>query len=143
MRINPPLYIASTRIECWKCGAHMPAITLVAPDIPDSFGDVGVLSNIQTLPPEITGFVGRHFPHFKLSYSKTTQSRYFANTCPKCKMISGDFYLHSEPGATFCPETPDDARCLWLKEIPVASPVDIGASPGVGSGELILEHGRR
>ena len=143
MTINPPLYIASTRIHCWKCDAQMPAVTLVARDVPEGFGDVCVLSNIQTLPPAVAHFVGRHFPHFQLRYSKTTQSRYFANTCPKCHMLSGDFHLHSEPGATFCPETPEDARSLWLKEIPLDGPVDIDASPAVGSGELILEHGRR
>ena len=46
MRVNPPLYVASTRIHCWKCGAEMPAMALVAPDAPDGFGDVCVLSNI-------------------------------------------------------------------------------------------------
>jgi len=143
MRIDPPLYIASTRIHCWKCHAEMPAITLVAPDIPDGFDEVYVLSNIAHLPSEVLNFIQRTFPHFKLRYSKTTQSRYFANTCPKCHMLSGDFHLHGEPGATFCPTTPAEAQRLWLKEIPLSCPVEIEASPGAGSGELIIEHARR
>ena len=143
MRVNPPLYIASTRIHCWKCGAEMPAMTLVAPDVPDGFGDVCVLYNIRSLPAVVADFIHRHFPHFKLRYSKTTQSGYFANTCPKYQMLSGDFHLHGEPGATFCPETTEDARRLWLKEIPLPSSVEIDASPGVGCGELIIDHGRR
>jgi len=121
----------------------MPAITLVAPDIPDGFDEVYVLSNIAHLPSEVLNFIQRTFPHFKLRYSKTTQSRYFANTCPKCHMLSGDFHLHGEPGATFCPTTPAEAQRLWLKEIPLSCPVEIEASPGAGSGELIIEHARR
>jgi hypothetical protein len=143
MTINPPLYIVSTRIHCWKCSTQMPAISLVAPDIPEGFDEVYVLSDIENLPREVLAFIHRFFPHFVLRYSKTTRSKYFANTCPSCHMLSGDFHLHCEPGATFCPETPKDAKRLWLKEIPLSGPVDVEASPGAGAGELIIENARR
>jgi len=52
---------------------------------------------------DVLGYIQRRVPTFKLKYSKTAGSKYYANTCPGCGVISGDFYLHSEPGAPFFP----------------------------------------
>ena len=58
-------------------------------------------------------------------------------------MISGDFYLHSEPGAPFFPTTEEEAKQLTLEAIPLAGPITIRAGVGVGAGGLILEHARK
>ena len=58
-------------------------------------------------------------------------------------MISGDFYLHSEPGAPFFPTTEGEAKQLTLEAIPLAGPITIRAGVGVGAGGLILEHARK
>ena len=58
-------------------------------------------------------------------------------------MISGDFYLHSEPGAPFFPTTEEEAKQLTLEAIPLAGPITIRAGVGVGAGDLILEHARK
>ena len=34
-------------------------------------------------------------------YSATAGCRYWANTCPYCRSIQGDFYLHNEPNGAF------------------------------------------
>ncbi|MHB8137549.1 MAG: competence protein CoiA family protein [Smithellaceae bacterium] len=39
----------------------------------------------------------------KFMYSHTRKERYFANTCPICQSLQGDFYLNDEPdGPFFC-----------------------------------------
>ena len=70
-------------------------------------------------------------------------TRYFANTCPKCKVISGHFFLHGEPGAPFFPTSEAEARSLYMKEIPLSGEVEVAASPGLGVGALIMENAKR
>jgi hypothetical protein len=110
IRIDPPLYLAHTKISCWRCGAKMPALALVAPNVGEADGAICILSEIKELPPVVLQFVGKRFPSFTLRYSKAVGSRYYANTCLTCGVISGDFYLHSEPGAPFFPTTKAEAN---------------------------------
>ena len=143
IRIDPPLYLAHTMVSCWRCGAKMPALALIAPNVAEADGEICILSEIEELPKVVLQFVGTRFPSFALRYSKTAGSRYYANTCPKCGVISGDFYLHSEPGAPFFPTTEEEAKQLTLEAIPLAGPITIRAGVGVGAGDLILEHARK
>jgi hypothetical protein len=34
-------------------------------------------------------------------YSKEAGSKYWANTCPFCKSVQGDYFLHAEPEGPF------------------------------------------
>jgi hypothetical protein len=121
----------------------MPALALIAPNVAGADGEICILSAIEELPKAVLQFVGNRFPSFALRYSKTAGSRYYANTCPKCGVISGDFYLHSEPGAPFFPTTKEEAKQLTLEAIPLADSIRVGAGIGVGAGDLILEHARK
>ncbi len=142
-RIDPPLYLASTTITCWRCGSRMPAVAIIAPNVPGTEGTVCILSETQSLPGNIRAFIQKRFPSYKLSYSKTIRSKYYANTCPRCGVLSGDFFLHSEPGAPFFPISAEDAAHLSLVEIPADSPIDVQAGLGMGPGEIILQHARK
>ncbi len=143
MRINPPLYVAHTTISCWRCGAKMPVLALVAPNMAEADGEVCILSEIEELPQVVLQFVRTRFPSFALRYSKALGSRYYANSCPTCGVISGDFYLHSEPGAPFFPTTREEAGQLTLEAVPLAGPITVRTGIGVGAGDLILEHARK
>ena len=113
-RINPPVYLACAAIACWRCGAKMPAVAIIAPNVPDAQGESCILSDIGSLPGPMRMFIQKRFPSFRLKYSKTTESEYYANTCPKCGMLSGDFYLHSEPGGPFFPTSEEEAALLTV-----------------------------
>jgi hypothetical protein len=143
IRIDPPLYLAHTKISCWRCGAKMPALALVAPNVAEADGAICILSEIKELPPVVLQFVGKRFPSFTLRYSKAVGSRYYANTCLTCGVISGDFYLHSEPGAPFFPTTKGEAEQLTLEAVPLAGPITVRAGVGIGAGDLILKHARK
>lgn len=58
-------------------------------------------------------------------------------------MISGDFHLHSEPGAPFFPTTREEAKQLTLEDVPLAGCITIRAGLGMGAGDLILKHARK
>jgi hypothetical protein len=143
LTVIPPLYLVGMKVACWRCKAQMPVVAFVAPQVAGSHGEVSILSNIQQIPAEVLLFVQKRVPTFQLRSSRTAGSKYYANTCPTCHVIYGDFYLHSEPGAPFFPESEEEAKALYITEIPLTNSVEIEASPGVGIGELILEHGKR
>lgn len=143
IRVDPPLYLVHTKISCWRCGAKMPALALVAPNVAETEGEICILSEVEELPELVLQFVRRRFPSFKLKYSKTLGLRYYANTCPRCGVISGDFHLYSEPGAPFFPTTKGEAKQLTLEPVPLAGPITVRAGVGVGTGDLILEHARK
>jgi len=104
---------------------------------------IGILSDITELPTEMVKFIQDKVPTFKKVYSKTTNSKYYGNTCPNCGVLSGDFHLHCEPGAPFFPTEEDEAKSLFLREIPIKGEISIKAGIGVGTGELILKHAKR
>ncbi len=78
--------------------SYIPSLRLVS-HVEDTEEQVCILSEIERMPDEIIHYIQSRVPSYKLKYSKTVAQKYFANTCPKCGMLSGDFYLHSEPGA--------------------------------------------
>ena len=143
LKIFPPLYLAGMKIDCWKCHSRMPVVAIVAPNIENTDNEICILSDIVSLPEVIIGYIQMRVPTFKLKYSKTVGSQYFANTCPSCGSLSGDFYLHSEPGAPFFPTDEDEASQLYLTEIPIEEPVLIQAGIHMGTGELILNHAKK
>jgi hypothetical protein len=140
---SAPLDMTGMKIECWKCGARMPVVALVAPEVEGTDHEVCVLADIVSLPKDVLGYVQSRVPTFQLRYSKTVQGKYYANTCPTCGVISGDFFLHSEPGAPFFPTCEDEAGLLYLTEVPIQGPVRVQAGCQLGSGELILSHAKR
>ena len=143
LTVNPPLFLIGKKIHCWHCQAKLSVVALLALDVVDSFGDVCVFSNLTKMPEEVASFIQRRVPTFKYRFSKTVEQKYYANTCPKCGYISGDFHLHSEPGAPFFPCEEAEAKSLFITEIPLSGPIEIEASPSCGVGELIIENARR
>lgn len=143
IKIHPPLYLASATMDCWKCGAEMPAITLISPNNSEDQGGAAILTNIHQMPDLLLQAIQARCPSFKLKYSKMAGSEYYANTCPKCGVITGDFYLHAEPGSPFFPTDEADAAELTIEELPLSGPVELDARCGYGLGDLILKHAKK
>ena len=143
LTINPPLYMIGLKTSCWRCGVKMPKIELLAPKVDDTEDQVCILSGIDYMPEQVLSFIQNKVPTFILKYSKTVGRKYFANTCPKCRVIYGDFFLHDEPGAPFFPSDEEDAKSLYIKEIPLSNPIEISASLSLVVGEVILSNAKR
>jgi len=121
----------------------MPAVCLLAPKVQGAHGETCTLSDVTGLPRRVFEFIRKRFPTYKLKYSKITRSEYYANTCPKCGVLFGDFYMHCEPGAPFFPTTEEEAGALCIQPIPLQGAIHVAASPAAGVGDLILENARR
>jgi hypothetical protein len=141
--LDPPIHLVAGTTGCWRCGAPMTVVAILCenPGCPDE--GPYILSNTAELPGELVAFVQRRCPTYRLTYSKTIGGKYYANNCPKCGVISGDFYLHSEPGAPFFPTGAREAASLTIEPIPIAEKCFARTGRGYGTGDLILEHARR
>ena len=153
IQLDGPLYLVGMKIHCWKCQGRMSAVALMCnyreenPNESEKDSEVEdelcVLSEIESLPEDILSNVTQRVPTFKLTFSKTVQRKYFANTCPSCSILSGDFFLHSEPGAPFFPTSAEEAAELYITEVPYKSPAKVYAGLHFGSGDLILENAKK
>ncbi len=143
LKINPPLYLVGKKILCWNCEEKMPAIALLAPNVDDAEAEICILSDIQDLPREVYFFIKNRVPSFKMKYSKMAGHKYLGNTCPKCGLLSGEFFLHGEPGGPFFPEDEEDAKSLYIREIPLTGAISVTASCSTGCGDLILKNAKR
>ena len=121
----------------------MPAVAILAPVIEDTDNEVCILSDVVDLPEKVLGYIQKRVPTYKFRFSKTVGSKYFANTCPSCKIITGDFFLHSEPGAPFFPTNKEAASSLYKTEIPIKGQILVKAGLNMGTGELILKHAKQ
>ncbi len=141
--ICPPLQLVTGQWNCWRCRAPMPVAALLGENTGDPNTGPFILSSIKSLPSRILSFVHARCPAFRLTYSQTVNAKYYANNCPKCGVICGDFYLHCEPGSPFFPTEPEEAATLTIEEIPLPKPLYVESNCGYGTGELILQHARR
>jgi hypothetical protein len=91
LKINPPMYLIGKKIHCWRCSVRMPVGTLLAPNVEDMAEEVCILSNVRYLPNELLAYLQKRVPTYKLKYFKTEGEKYYANTCPECGVLSGDF----------------------------------------------------
>jgi hypothetical protein len=58
-------------------------------------------------------------------------------------LLYGDFFLHDEPSAPFFPEDEENAKSLYIKEIPISRPLQIKAGLSLGLGEIILSNAKK
>lgn len=70
---------------CWRCGGR---ISVVEAGGKGS----GTLWGVQ-VDDEIGRAIGRIFPSFFWDYSWTVRGHYWANHCPNCGALQGDFYV--------------------------------------------------
>jgi hypothetical protein len=143
LKVSPPLYLIGMKIPCWRCESNMPVVSLLAPHVEQTEGEICLLSNIEELPYEVLSYIQQKVPTFRFRSSKMAGSSYYANTCPKCHVIFGDFFLHAEPGAPFFPANEKEAKSLYFTEIPLSKAIEITASSSIGVGALILANAKR
>lgn len=143
MDILLPLYLIQRVIPCWKCGKSMKAISFLASVQEGDEIEVCSISNVTELSEEIAAFAEAHSPDFFKSHSKTADFSYYANHCPHCKIITGDFHLHSEPGGAFFPNDEEEASNISLQEVPCQPTFLIEGGIHYGMGEIILKNAQR
>ncbi|MCB0523820.1 MAG: conjugal transfer protein TraC [Rhodospirillales bacterium] len=126
-------YIAKTIKTCWKCGQETPIFGFFLPkgfenkDCPpdDIYAPAiwmetdyeTMIAFVEALPESVSRKISSLTKHYRLDYSKTTQSEYWMNHCDKCGMKQGDFNIFEEPDEGFLILYAEDAANITLYEV--------------------------
>jgi len=65
LTIEPPVYLIGKMYSCWRCGARMPVVALLAPKVDGTQGEVCILSEIRQLPDVVLAYIQGRVPTFK------------------------------------------------------------------------------
>lgn len=102
------------KISCWRCKREISVFAFAVEsnnisdisenqlfDVERETGyDLFIWSISGDISPKIKEILKNDFG-CKDKYSKTVGGTYFANNCPYCNGIQGEFFLHSEPESPF------------------------------------------
>lgn len=122
-------YLVTAAEECWRCKQAFQAVAcLMAPGFvlneqpngsrEERSADWAFVEYITRLPPDAIGFIQSVQPAYRQGFSKTTDSRYYANHCPSCRALQGDFHLYSEPDGAFWLVSAMDAARMQARRFP-------------------------
>ena len=153
MKITSPIYLLRSHETCWKCGSNQQVIAFATASLLDDEEDGDpetiasqeepvLLDNIEEMPAEFLIYLRAAHPLFQKRMSKTAGHSYYMNTCP-CGAHFGDFYLFSEPGGAFFPDTIVQAKAITIEELPFDGTFDFLCSYSMGVGGFIFEHAQR
>ena len=91
LTIEPPLYLIGKMYSCWRCGTKMPVVTILAPKVEDTDGEICILSEITELPDAVLAYIQERVPrsnsHFQKRLSRST-SPIRAPNAEYCRAIS-------------------------------------------------------
>ncbi|KAJ79744.1 hypothetical protein SAMN04487774_10840 [Enterococcus faecalis] len=108
------IMIIEGKIDCWKCnnrisvfafGVNSSNVIDILENRPiDIFKETGYDIQIwrisEDIPEKIREILTKDFG-CKMKYSKTINEVYFANVCPHCDSLQGDYFLYDEPASPF------------------------------------------
>lgn len=133
--IKSPIFIALNSNDCYRCANETAVISLASNNFYFLSTDeneeekwfkadgLSFFSMPLFIENELIGKISKLFPNFKIAYSHTAESSYWANHCEHCGALQGDFFLHSEPGGAFFPLEIEEYEQITF--ITVASKFDV------------------
>lgn len=81
-------------------------------------------------------------PRYQKHFSRLAGQAYFANLC-ECGANFGDFYLHSEPGGAFFPETDEIAARMTIQALPLKGEFELVATYVQGVEDSVFANAKR
>ena len=147
-------FIAQTTKPCWKCAEHTSVFGFILPaghetlepdeedDERDAwyrYDEPTIVHYVTDLLPAVAARVKAFSRHYRVDFSKTTQSSYWMNHCEHCGMKQGDFEMYCEPQGAFFPMDERAASLIVLREF--AEP--FGGNGSTAYGDHLFEYMRR
>lgn len=137
VEFGPPFYLLISSAKCGRCRERHPVAGLASGN-----EEPFMLSHITGLPEEVLAAIHRIHPRFELRLDYRARTSYFLNICP-CGSYFSDHELFDDAGGAFFPLSEEQAREIEVHELPLTGGVRIDCCPGMGTGGVILKHGRR
>lgn len=141
MKVAARIYVLNSTTQCYRCGLPTPVFALAADtvylpeegwlDNNDEDPLLYLLMDPEELPTLIADELNRD-AQASAVYLKSDHDEVFRNHCIHCGCGQGNFYLISEPGGAFAPETEEEAGLIGGKLIPIEGEIELEASYSVG-----------
>ncbi|HAL05857.1 MAG TPA: hypothetical protein DCP26_00660 [Brevundimonas sp.] len=135
-------YLVTAQEFCWRCRDPFQAIGfLLAPGVViddgpergrETLKDWAFIEYATRLSQDVARFAQQVQSAYREGYSRTTNSRYWANHCPACQALQGDFHLYSEPDGAFWLADRDDAARMRAQRLPCNFAADGQIAMGSG-----------
>ena len=124
-------FIAQTTKPCWKCSESTSVYGFILPvghetlepddedDERDAwyrYDEPTIVHYVTDLLPAVAARIKAFSRHYRIDFSKTTQSSYWMNHCEHCGMKQGDFEMYCEPQGAFFPVDERAAFMIVLHE---------------------------
>lgn len=129
--VSSGAFIVLTLAKCWKCNRQTDFICIYCTraTIDGDHYDHINCSNLTAVDDTLKARL-ETYPQFRLAYSQTMHSRYFANHCRWCDALQGDFFAHEEPGGAFFPLSGSDYDLFGFQ--PITGTVRFTADHSIG-----------
>ena len=147
-------FIAQTTKPCWKCSEHTSVFGFILPSghetlEPDEedeerdawyrYDEPTIVHYVTDLLPAVAARIKAFSRHYRVDFSKTTQSSYWMNHCEHCGMKQGDFEMYCEPQGAFFPMGERAASLIVLHEFAES----FGCNGSTAYGDHLFEYMRR
>lgn len=113
------IYIVEGEQRCWKCRRKTRVIGLGISEYACIYGDINHpqfeesiageelhlawTDNENNIPPKLLAYLKEHYS-VKTGYSRTQESKCFANHCDHCGTLQGNWHLFNEPNSPLSTE---------------------------------------
>lgn len=141
--VSAPLYVFTITEPCYSCGQPLEIIALATSmlvnpeyDDPEAMaGEICLLSNVASLPPDILAAMQALYPHYQARFSQTAGQEYFMSVC-LCGAHQGDYYVHKAMFKAAC----DAPGTIQVEQLPVQGQWEIFAGYSSSSAyDVIVE----
>lgn len=120
--VSAPLYVFTITQSCYSCGQPLETFALATSllvdpeyDDPEAMaGEICLLSNVASLPPDILTAMQALHPHYQTRFSQTAGQEYLMSVC-RCGAHQGDFYVHKAMFKAAC----DAPETIQVERLPV------------------------
>ncbi|MBX3352947.1 MAG: hypothetical protein KF684_08420 [Phycisphaeraceae bacterium] len=134
--IGPPFHIVIGVTRCYRCGGAFEVAAIAGSD-PE--GHACFSTHIESMPEALLDAVRAQIAVYRKVFSRSVGHQYYANICPHCDALSGDFFLH-QPGELFGVMEPEDAHGLRVISVgPNVNGSIVGSALFGSSLDLIFE----
>jgi Domain of unknown function (DUF5710) len=124
-----PLWLLESHEDCYKCHRVSKVFSIASQAIIDyDFDDDGTvyysrhdraeendhlsICNLEMVDERIAKVLAKDAPNYRFDFSKTQGARVYMNHCEHCGAKLGDFFMHSEPGGAFFPDTYEEIEAM-------------------------------
>lgn len=149
--ISCPLYLLTSLEPCWKCGLCSDIVAIGTLNVKNGLnkecgdenrGKLFLLKNVTSMPLDVFKYIEQRNSRYMKRHFKTAGSVYYANSC-ECGANFGDFYLYTQLGGAFNPETESDASFIKYHEMPFSGAQTFVCGYSECNNDLILSKGEK